>query len=148
MVEMNVRCRIECWADKALAQPTVLFFRTPMKKYINALLFILSIGTSVSAHAQSSEWKALNANVESLYEQGNYADAVIPAQKSLTLAEKLGPVHPDVATSLNNLALLYKTQGKYVQAEPMYKRSLTIRDKALGPDDPDVANSLNNLALL
>ena len=34
------------------------------------------------------------------------------------------------------------------QAEPLYKRSLAIVEKALGPDHPDVAIDLNNLALL
>jgi tetratricopeptide (TPR) repeat protein len=53
-----------------------------------------------------------------------------------------------VAESLNNLALLYDTQGQYAQAEPLYKRSLAIREKALGPDHPDVAVSLENLAAL
>ena len=60
----------------------------------------------------------------------------------------LGFNHPSVATSLNNLAELYKTQGQYAQAEPLYKRSLAIREKALGPDHPDVATSLNSLAEL
>ena len=50
--------------------------------------------------------------------------------------------------SLNNLAALYRTQGRYAEAEPLYKRSLAIREKALGPDHPDVAQSLNNLAVL
>ena len=48
--------------------------------------------------------------------------------------------------SLNNLAGLYYTQGRYAEAEPLYKRALAIREKTLGPDHPDVANSLNNLA--
>jgi CHAT domain-containing protein len=64
----------------------------------------------------------------------------------LAIREKsLGPDHPDVAGSLNNLAGLYKDQGEYTQAEPLYKRSLAIREKSLGPDNPDVAASLNNL---
>ena len=50
--------------------------------------------------------------------------------------------------SLNNLAALYDDQGRYADAEPLYKRSLAIREKALGPDHPDVATSLNNLAVL
>ena len=50
--------------------------------------------------------------------------------------------------SLNNLAVLYDEQGRYAEAEPLYKRALAIREKALGPDHPDVATSLNNLALL
>ncbi|MGH1407888.1 MAG: alpha/beta hydrolase, partial [Rhodomicrobiaceae bacterium] len=49
-------------------------------------------------------------------------------------------------TSLNNLAELYSAQGRYAEAEPLYKRSLNIREKALGPDHPNVGQSLNNLA--
>jgi CHAT domain-containing protein len=46
------------------------------------------------------------------------------------------------------LAELYRSGSRYADAEPLYKRSLAIREKALGPDHLDVANSLNNLALL
>ena len=53
-----------------------------------------------------------------------------------------------MATSLNNLAALYKEQGRYADAEPLYKRALAIDEKAVGPDHPDVATSLNNLAAL
>lgn len=40
------------------------------------------------------------------------------------------------------------TQGKYAEAEPLYKRSHAIREKALGSEHPDVAESLNNQARL
>jgi tetratricopeptide (TPR) repeat protein len=53
-----------------------------------------------------------------------------------------------VATSLNNLAALYRAQGKYDQAEPLYKRALAILEKALGPEHPDVATVLGNYAAL
>ena len=49
---------------------------------------------------------------------------------------------------LNNLAALYRNQGKYNEAEPLYLRSLSIRENQLGENHPDVAQSLNNLALL
>ena len=32
-------------------------------------------------------------------------------------------------------------QGRYADAEPLYKRALAIDEKALGPDHPDVATS-------
>ncbi len=81
--------------------------------------------------------------------QGQYAEAEPLYKRSLAIWEKaLGPDHPDVALSLNNLALLYRTQGQYAEAEPLYKRSLAIWEKALGPDHPNVATSLNNLAEL
>ena len=39
-------------------------------------------------------------------------------------------------------------QGRYGEAEPLYKRSLAIKKKALGPDHPSVATSLDNLGVL
>ena len=62
--------------------------------------------------------------------------------------EIVGPDHPNVATSLNNQAELYRTQVQYAAAEPLYKRALSIYEKALGPDHPSVATTPNNLALL
>ena len=53
-----------------------------------------------------------------------------------------------MAGSLNNLAILYREMGRYAEAEPLYRRSLEIREKQLGRDHPDVAGSLNNLANL
>ena len=58
------------------------------------------------------------------------------------------PVHPDVAQTLNNLANVYRKQGKYADAEGLYKRVIAIREKALGANHPDVATTLNNLANL
>ena len=38
--------------------------------------------------------------------------------------------------------------GRYPEAEPLYVRSLSIREQQLGADHPDTATSLNNLAAL
>jgi tetratricopeptide (TPR) repeat protein len=48
---------------------------------------------------------------------------------------------------LSSLAPLYYHQGRYADAELLYKRSLVILEQALGPDHPEVAISLNSLAL-
>jgi CHAT domain-containing protein/tetratricopeptide (TPR) repeat protein len=60
----------------------------------------------------------------------------------------LGRDHPDVAQSLNNLALLYVALARHSEAEPLYKRALMIREATLGREHPYVAQSLDNLALL
>jgi tetratricopeptide (TPR) repeat protein len=60
----------------------------------------------------------------------------------------LGERHPDVATSLNNLAGLYRAQGRYDEAEPLYRQALELSRELLGERHPDVATSLNNLAYL
>ena len=53
------------------------------------------------------------------------------------------PEHPDVVIRLNNLAVIYQMQGRYAEAEPLYKRALAINEKALGPEHPAVGTSLN-----
>ena len=39
-------------------------------------------------------------------------------------------------------------EARYAEAEPLFKRSLAILEKALGPEHPDVAASLENYASL
>jgi tetratricopeptide (TPR) repeat protein len=63
-----------------------------------------------------------------------------------TVKARLGEEHPDVATSLNNLASLYNSQGNYTAAEPLLQQALTMKKRLLGEEHPDVATSLNNLA--
>ncbi len=79
------------------------------------------------------------------YQQGNYAEAVKQTKAALSLAEAFAPDDPRLATTLNNLGEFYRAQGKYTEAEPLYKRALAIYEKALGPEHPHVAVSLNNL---
>ncbi|HLP89200.1 MAG TPA: tetratricopeptide repeat protein [Nostocaceae cyanobacterium] len=56
--------------------------------------------------------------------------------------------HPDVASSLNNLAVLYDSQGRYSEAEPLYVQALEMKKRLFTSDHPHVASSLNNLAAL
>ncbi len=42
----------------------------------------------------------------------------------------------------------YLAQGYFAQAEPLFKRSIAIEEKALGPDSPKLVSSLKNLAAL
>ncbi len=97
---------------------------------------------------QETRWDSIMADAVKAYQQADYAEAEKLLLAALKEAEKFGERDPRLATSLNNLAVLYNAQGKYTEAEPLYQRSLAIREKALGPEHPDVAQSLNNLAVL
>jgi hypothetical protein len=46
-----------------------------------------------------------------------------------TFEPTLGLNHPDLADVLENLAGLYKDQGRYADAEQFFKRSMAIRGK-------------------
>jgi tetratricopeptide (TPR) repeat protein len=81
--------------------------------------------------------------------QGLYPQAQPWLEKAKEIAEqRFGDEHPDVANSLNNLALLYKYQGRYDEAETLFLQALDMKKKLLGDEHPDVASSLNNLAYL
>ena len=81
--------------------------------------------------------------------QGAYSQALSWQEQSLSVTrERFGEEHPDVATSLNDLALLYNLQGSYSEAEPLYLQALELYKKLLGEEHLDVATSLNNLAAL
>ena len=58
----------------------------------------------------------------------------------------LGDNHPDTLTSINNLALLFKSQGKYAQAEPLNVECSAKSIELLRDYHPDTLASMNNLA--
>ncbi len=71
------------------------------------------------------------------------------AERAVHLHEKLsGPTHPDVATSLNNLAIVYEDTGRFSGARGCYERALAIRRTAFGVASPEVAETLKDLGIL
>ena len=54
---------------------------------------------------------------------------------------------PEVMRAVERSAELY-AQGRYAEAEPLYKRSLAIWEGALGPEHPNVATALENYSVL
>ena len=78
-----------------------------------------------------------------------YEVAVPLCKQALEDLEKTsGHDHPDVATMLNILALVYRDQNKYKEAANLLNDALAIREKTLGENHPAVAATLNNLAVL
>ncbi len=69
-------------------------------------------------------------------------------RRALAIQEKhLGPDHPSVAATLNNLAVLLAGRGRYQDAEPLHQRALAIAEKTLGPNHLDTASMLTTLAI-
>jgi tetratricopeptide (TPR) repeat protein len=110
--------------------------------------------------------KELNDLAVRYHDQGIYAEAESLYKRALAILaikeKALGPDHKEVTTvrnnltelhkaqakELNKLAVGYHNQGKYAEAEPLYKRALAMMEKALGPDHKEVTKIRNNLAAL
>ena len=56
----------------------------------------------------------------------------------------LGADHPDTANSLNSLAALYFVQGRYAEAEPLFKETLEIMERVLGVEHPNTKVARDN----
>ncbi len=79
---------------------------------------------------------------------GGYAVAKAALEEALALRTTgLPPEAPELAVSLNNLALLYWATGRYAEAEPLWRRLVAI-SRARSGDSGDTAIALNNLARL
>ena len=59
--------------------------------------------------------------------------------------ESLGPLHHDLANTLNNLGVVYEATNKPAEAERCYRRAYAIAIATLQPDHPFVATSEKNL---
>ncbi|MBI4646686.1 MAG: tetratricopeptide repeat protein [Bacteroidia bacterium] len=80
----------------------------------------------------------LTAIFEVNYYLGKYAKAIEYCEKEIEIRKTLKvEKHPSYATSLNNLAQLYKTIGNYSTAEPLYLAEMNICKEVLGEKHPD-----------
>jgi tetratricopeptide (TPR) repeat protein len=81
-------------------------------------------------------------------QQGKYRDAEDAYSLALAIDERaFGEEYKQVASLLNNLALVSQEQGKYAEAEPLFQRSLSLHEQ-YRPEQEGVAATLSNLAEL
>ena len=77
-----------------------------------------------------------------------FAEAVPPTREALEIQRReLGPSHPEVLTSLGNLATLTGRAGDPDSALALHAEVLALR-RALGPQEQSVAVTLNNMGSL
>jgi serine/threonine protein kinase/Tfp pilus assembly protein PilF len=80
---------------------------------------------------------------------GLFADAEAQLRRALLMRQSvLGENHPDVASSLDDLAGLMLEKGDYSAAEPLYRSALAMNRRLLGERNATVALNLANIALL
>jgi hypothetical protein len=76
----------------------------------------------------------------------DYASAEALLRKAVLLQEtELGPSHPDLASTVNNLGIVCEINEKPADAEACFRRAYTIATQSLSPDHPMVTTSRQNL---
>uniref|UniRef100_A0A7S4UX92 Kinesin light chain n=1 Tax=Ditylum brightwellii TaxID=49249 RepID=A0A7S4UX92_9STRA len=64
------------------------------------------------------------------------------------LCRRMCEIDPDELACKNNMAVALNKQGKYVQAEALYRQCWEVRKKTLGEDHPETLYSLNGMAVV
>lgn len=83
------------------------------------------------------------------YDNSDYDHAEQLLLESMAMKRKLlGDKHPEIATSLSNIADVLHNKGDLAGAEKDYLQSLAMYRELLGDDHPYVARTLNNLAFV
>jgi hypothetical protein len=96
---------------------------------------------------ETSELQAVVDAAEQAAAAGDYAAAERLLREAALLQEaSLGPLHPDLANTLNNLGVVCEITDKPVDAEAFYRRAHAIATAVLQPDHPFVATSRKNLS--
>jgi len=125
----------------------VMIHKTSALLFTMTFMLVCGRGSVLQATGAGIECEILYNEAMELYRIGRYNRATAVAQHALRVAEQnVGCNHPDVGTTLNMLAMLYRTLGDYAKAEPLHKRALAIGEKTLAPDHPSVGTYLSNLA--
>jgi CHAT domain-containing protein/tetratricopeptide (TPR) repeat protein len=108
---------------------------------------LLVTSAAAPAAAQQGDLGAALKRFNELYDAGNYPAALVEAQKVEAMAKaRFGVNHFNYGAALNNLAMVYNGQGKYADAEELYKRALATYEKSRSASQAAVASTLNNLA--
>jgi tetratricopeptide (TPR) repeat protein len=94
----------------------------------------------------TNEASSLRKELAQLYAHVKFGDAIDVARKLLAGERRLGQEHPDTLIDINNLAELYRIQGRYSETEPLYRRALEAFERRLGKERPNTVSVVSNLA--
>jgi len=90
--------------------------------------------------------RSIIENAEQAAAAGNYSSAEELLREAAALQEKtLGPDHPDLANTLNNLGIVCEITDNPIDAEHYFRRAYAIATATLAPDHPFVLTSSKNL---
>lgn len=95
-----------------------------------------------------TRWESHYEAGRRLFRQGDHAAAEREFIAAVREANSLGGDDPRLASSLAGVAQIKYLQRDADQAEALFKRALSIRERCLGEKHPDVAATLSSLARL
>ncbi|UVT17475.1 MAG: tetratricopeptide repeat protein [Nitrospira sp.] len=123
----------------------IIMIRTLLSLQLGAIITVFNCSPG---WAQVTLWESYQSSGNQAIQEQRAADAERLLLAAVRHIEVLNPEDPRLAKSLNNLAVLYGTQNREVEAEPLLQRALAINEHAFGWQHPAVALTLQNLGII
>ncbi len=142
------------WAERTVRVVSAAFPETDQGKGVNRQAYLPHVQECAALIEQHHLYfpeagRLLFQAGAFLYYHGFHPQSESLHRQALAIREEsLGLEHPDVAESLNALAILARLQNNYEEAERFHQQALAIREQSLGLEHPAVVESINNLGVL
>ncbi|KFZ20076.1 hypothetical protein V501_00302 [Pseudogymnoascus sp. VKM F-4519 (FW-2642)] len=149
-VELNGQ--LEKWRSEAIKITERLFPNGDYETWSHCQILLPHVRSVMSSKATDQQdlvrVAAINTRLGWYYMQKGEAIRAEPIlQEAIVVREReLGVNHLDTLTSVSDLALLLRRQGRYKEAELMNRRALEGRERELGVNHPETLTSVGNLA--
>lgn len=118
-------------------------------KNLNQIFFLTTLYILIITSLSAKNWQEMNAKVNEHYQQGEYSLALQVASSALIQAEEeWGKEHLNYATTLYNLAKIYRSLKNFSEAETYMQQALKIRLFRFGDGHPEIAGDYNWLSYL
>tara|TARA_B100000029_G_scaffold487407_1_gene542921 strand:+ start:831 stop:1289 length:459 start_codon:yes stop_codon:yes gene_type:complete len=124
---------------------------TAQKKLIFRKVFVTLACASTTLFTACEKlplWRTYSAAGLEAFANGEVAKAEHFLTAAVKDAERHGSDDFRVAVTLNILAGYYRTLERYEEAEPLYKRALSVAESRWSPNHPRIAHVLENYSLL
>jgi eukaryotic-like serine/threonine-protein kinase len=117
----------------------------PAERHLRAAIDLQSRTNASALVRADTQARMVNA----LYESGKRKEAEPFAREALRLRrETLGPVHADVASSLDDLGAVIMAGNDIAASEPLVREAVAIKRQVLPADDPKLAVGFSNLGFI
>jgi hypothetical protein len=93
-------------------------------------------------------WKQYKSAAAAASKQGNLTKATRILKEAFRESEEFGELDHELISLAHNLAEQHLAQGRFVEAESLYRLVLEVREKLLGQTHDDVVESLKRVAVV
>lgn len=118
-----------------------------MRLWILSALLVLVLGgaswATIKRHRETKWLKAYREASDS-YERFHYADAEVQLRSILPNARKWWPAGRQLANTLNLLALVYSSENRFGEAEPLYDQAIAILERQPAGSSLDLGKTYAN----